>query len=68
MWTLNSFTVGLARDQCTGVGAEDRDRVGTDSGRDVIEPRFDVPTFSTPQNKMDGDYSGGARHKQEKIK
>jgi hypothetical protein len=32
MWALNSFTVGLARDQCAGARAADRDRAGTDSG------------------------------------
>jgi hypothetical protein len=36
--------------------------------RDVIEPHFDVPAFFARQNKMDGDYLGGAGHKQEKRK
>ncbi len=38
------------------------------TNRDAIEPRFDVTAFSVRQNKTDGDYSGGAGHKQEKRK
>ncbi len=70
MWALNSFTVELARDQCTGAGAADRDQAGTDSGHGRAEAADELPVQIQNMCKCysptsDGDALAEARKSQQ---